>query len=47
MIDRGKLAHDRAHPARREHQRIAAGEDDLPDAILGANVVERCFQLAR
>ena len=38
MLDRTKRLHELSEPARREHQRIAACEDHLPDVIMCADV---------
>ena len=45
MLDRGERLDDRGEPPRREHQRIAAGEDHLPDFGMGADIVERRGEL--
>ncbi len=44
MVDAAQPLHDRAEPARREHQRIAAGEDHLPDLRVGGDVAEGNLQ---
>ena len=41
MIDGGEIRHDLGDPARRQHQGIAAGQDDFPDLGMAADVVER------
>ena len=41
MLDRRQLGDDRAEPACREHQRIAAAQDHLPDARMRADIGER------
>ncbi len=41
MMDPGKIGHDLGQPARRQHQRIAAGQDDFPDLRMGADVIQR------
>lgn len=40
MRDPGKRLHDLVEPARGKHQRIAAGEDDLPDLLMTAYIIE-------
>jgi hypothetical protein len=34
MLDIGQIRHDLAQSPRRQHQRIAAGEDHLPDLVM-------------
>ena len=41
VLDRTQRAHDFAQPPRRQDQRIAAGQDDLPDVGMRADVIER------
>ena len=41
VLDRGQRLHHLAQPPRRQHQRIAAGEDDLPDFCMLADIIER------
>ena len=45
MRHRRQRLDDLAEPPRRQHQRIAAGEDDLPDFGMRADVVERRVEL--
>ena len=40
VLDAGKPLRDLREAARREHQRIAAGEDDLPDLRMGRDIGE-------
>ena len=41
MGDRGELRHHPLQAPRREDERIAASEDDLPDGGVGADIVQR------
>ena len=41
MIDGGEVGHDLGKAARRQHQGIAAGQDDLPYLAVRADIVER------
>ena len=41
VIDAGEIRHDLGEPPRRQHQRIAAGQDDFPDFRMRADIVER------
>ncbi|EGE58736.1 hypothetical protein RHECNPAF_280035 [Rhizobium etli CNPAF512] len=43
MRDCRQRLHDFAEPARGKHQRIAAGEDDLPDLLVVGYVIEGCL----
>src|SRR5262245_65929868 len=45
MLDSPKRLHELPETARREHQRIAAREDHLPDLIMGANIGDRGIEL--
>jgi hypothetical protein len=47
VIDRGETRHHPRDPSRRQHQRIAAGKDHLPDLIVRGDVVERGIELLR
>ncbi len=40
MIDRSQVRHDPGKPPRRKHQRIATGQDHLPDFRMRADIVE-------
>ena len=41
MVDRGEVRHDLGKPPRRQHQGIAAGQDDFPDFRMRADIVQR------
>ena len=45
MRDRLERLHDRAEAARRQQERVAAGDDDFPDFRVGADVIERAGEL--
>src|ERR1700691_5998935 len=47
MRDGVESARDFAQPARRQQERITAGDDDLPDLVPRTDVIERGFQLVR
>ena len=47
MVDGRKPRHHVLDPARRQHQRIAAGEDDLPDVGTRGDVIDRGVELFR
>src|SRR5215468_8957884 len=45
MLNRPKGLHELPETARREHQRIAAREDHLPDVIMGTDIDDRGVEL--
>ena len=47
VVDRGQRSRDLGDARRRQHQRIAARQDHLPDRGVGADVVERGGEVLR
>ena len=45
VINRGKIGHDLPDPPRRQHQRIAAGQDDFPNLLVVTDIGE-CVRVA-
>ena len=41
VIDGSEVHHDAGEPSRRQHQGIAAGQDDLPHFRMRPDIVER------